>query len=200
MMDLEQMEAQTSAKAAELLGDWYAAKDRITRSAEAVEGMHADLLTNEQRMQAIAQQKAASAATAAENYQKRYESLIQEYADSVEIQRAKLHKQNYSVSSPEYRKQAAFASNEELENAMNYALEVGDQDLAKAIFGAAQVRGLELLVNRYLNAAPPEARAAYEELQSLPSKDELEKRIANGASLFTPPAAGEFMPVIPTVY
>jgi hypothetical protein len=192
----QQIEEATSELATPLVREWYEKKDQIARSREAIEWSGAEMLSEQQRQQAIAQQKAARAAAEAGPLQERFEELMREHADAVSRLRSDLHKENFVVESTEYRSQVAFATDEVLESAMSYAQQQGDRDLAKAVFGAAKDRGHVVLVNRYLHEVAPEAREAYEELQSLPSDEELEARVANAAQIFEAPTPADYIPIL----
>ncbi len=77
---------------------------------------------------------------------------------------------------------------------LNIATHAGNQDLARAVFVAAEQRGLGDLMARYFDEVDPEARALYQEWTELPSAEALKRKSEKLPTLVQKPDPDRLMP------
>jgi len=194
MRTIHEIEASGSEQAAEIVRDWYEARDRIARQTVDIDGPHAELLTPEQRMRAAAEQKAAQAAQKAQEYRSEYEEFTSQRNEDVLSRKQFLHKELYAAT-PENAAifaNAALATDEQLAEMVEMAHSTGLAEVGRAAFVAAQRRELGEVVAAYFDKLNPEARELYQEYSQAPSEESLENRLADAETIFAAPEPSEF--------
>src|SRR5215204_4676458 len=111
---IQEIEAAFGERAAVILRGWYDVQDGIGREIEYVEGPHADILTDRQRAEIAATQKAERAGAKAEEYRREYQALMEERNEAVRTRRRALRKQLFGVQDADALSRAALASDAEL--------------------------------------------------------------------------------------
>jgi hypothetical protein len=191
---IQAIEADYSERASAQLRDWFAAKDAIARAPEAVEGPHAELLTDAQRAEVAHKQKAERARERAEEYRREYVELTEERNRALTARVRSLREGVYAVENAEVLSRAALATDAQLGAMMELAATTGNDELGRAVFVAAEQRELGDVMHRYLEAMGEDARKAYEELRAAPSDEAMERKLADSDTLFAPPTAQDFAP------
>ena len=198
---IQETEAAYGERATALLGEWYAAKDEISRSSVRVEGPHADLLTPAGRAQAVYKQKAEKAREKTEDYRREYLELTEERNDAVRSRTRYLHKAIFAVENEDVLSRVALATDAlatdaQLGAMMELAATTGSAELGRTVFVVSEQRQLGEIVNRYLTTVAPEAGEAHEELRTAPSEEALERRHSDADRLIAAPDASDFAPTL----
>ena len=196
---IQEIEASYSERATRLLRGWYERRDVIAGATEAVEGPHAELLTGAQRAEAAYQQKAERAGAEAEGCRREYLELTEERNAAVRARVRSLHKEVYAVEGADVLSRAALATDAQLGAMTELAATTGNVELGRAVFVAAEQRGLGEVTSRYLDAMGEDARQAYEELRAAPSEESMERKLEDADKLFPAPTAQDFAPALGTV-
>lgn len=190
---IQEAEAVASEQAAELIRQWHATQDEISHSPVSVEGELADLLTPEQRAQAVREQKAARSASEADHYRREYTELQEARNDAVKTRGERVRKELYAVENADILSRAALATDDQLRSLMDLAATTGNSELGRAVFVVASQRGLDGVMSAYFQANP-EARELYEELQGAPQQETMERRVADAGVLFAAPMPMAYAP------
>ncbi len=189
---IHENEATYGERAADIVSDWYETQDEITRSAVSVEGPHADLLTDDQRAEVVRTQKAERASAAAEGFREQYRKLTRERNEAVRTRTSALREQLFEVEDAGALARAALASDAGLGSMLELAAHAGNRDLARAVFVAADQRGLGDLLSTYFERLDPEAGERYQEWKAAPTEEVLERRLADAETIFAPPDSSHF--------
>jgi hypothetical protein len=189
---IQEIEAAFGERAAGILGAFYDAMDEISRQIESVEGPHAAILTDRQRAEIANTQKAERAGAKAEEYRREYQALMEERNEAVRTRRRALRKQLFGVQDADALSRAALASDAELGAMLELAIHADNAELGRAVFTAAEQRGLGDLMNRYFERMNPEASALYQELRAAPSEEDLKRRLGDAETLFAAPDASYY--------
>ena len=192
---IQETEASFGERAAVILRGWYDVQDGIGREIEYVEGPHADILTDRQRAEIAATQKAERAGAKGEEYRREYQALMEERNEAVRTRKRALREQLFGVQDAGALSRAALASDAELGAMLKLAVRADNAELGRAVFTAAEQRGLGDLMNRYFDQMNPEAGELYQEFKAAPSEENLQRRLADAETLFAAPDASYFAPV-----
>jgi len=190
-----EIEKVGSERATELVRDWYTTLDEIKASRVEISGPHADLLTEEQRLQAAADAKAQKAAQKAQEYRSDYEELTQGRNDAVRSRTRKLHKELMTVESTSALAEARKGDVGALLDMVDMAAHAGNPEFARAAFSVAAKRQLGDVVAAYFDKVAPEARDLYAEYSQAPTEETLENRLADAARIFAAPDPRSLIPV-----
>jgi len=189
---IQETEASFGERAAVILRGWYQAQDEITREIEYVEGPHADILTDRQRAEIAATQKAERAGAKGEEYRREYQALMEERNEAVRTRTSALREMLFKTPDTDALSRAALASDTGLGAMLDLAAHADNKDLAHAVFVAADQRGLGDLLSTYFERIDPDARPLYEEFKAAPSEEVLERRLGDAETLFAAPEASHF--------
>lgn len=172
-----------------LLQDYYRELDGV-RAIAHPDTPHADKLTAEGRAEILVGQKNTAKDEARGRALERYREATGEHREAAEARTAFLDKSLYHVADGRLVADAAGATDEGLERLMRAAARTNNGELAKAVFGEADARGLSGLVNAYLEGAGPETAELYAERQAAPSPEELDKHEAQAEMFVHDPEPG----------
>jgi hypothetical protein len=173
---IPEIQQEYGAKASEILTHWHNTLDEIKGDREPEAGAYLDRLSDQQRLELLREQKERSVdevrARTIDEYREHLESYHGELAERTNYLQERLYKvENTSALSG-----AATAGEEGLSAMLNIARAAGDKTLARAVFVAAEQRGLGDLVARYFDEADPEARDLYNEWLEAPAAEVLERQ------------------------
>jgi len=191
---IQEIEAAFGERAAGILRGWHDAQDEIGCEIESVEGPHADILTDRQPAEIAHTQKAERAGAKADEYRREYQALMEERNEAVRTRTRELREQLFGVQDADGLARAALASDAGLGSMLELAVHAGNAELGRAVFTAAEQRGLGDLMNRYFDQMNPEAGALYQEFKAAPSEEGLERRLADAETIFAAPDASYFAP------
>jgi hypothetical protein len=193
---VDEIVTQHGQGTAEIMNSYHDALDAIRAEREPEDGAYLDRLTDEQRMSLMREQKGAKASQAHEQAVRDYAEAVDTYYEDTQKKRQYIKKALFSVEGPEGAalSRAITAEGEELEAYLDVAQQAGNRDLARAVFVAAERRGLGDLMARYFDEVDPEARGLYQEWSKLPSEETIERQRESIPLLLPPPDPDSLMP------
>ncbi len=180
--------------AGEIMLGYEDAKEEIRESMGPEEGAYLDRLTPEQRMGLLREQKAKRANDAHEQTLEAYTAEVERYHNELAQRRTHLKKQLFGVDGAAALSRTVLASEGELASYLDVAIQAGNQDLARAVFVAAERKGLGNLMARYFHEVNPDARSLYAEWSEVPTEDALERQRENIERVVQPPDYDRLMP------
>jgi hypothetical protein len=165
------------------------------RAAKALEpGVYLDRLTVTQRHELLREQKDRALDELASRHRDEYREVLERYGAQFAGRKAWLHEHLYKVENTMALSNAATADEEGLSAMLNIASHAGDKTLARAVFVAAEQRGLGDLVARYSDEVDPEARDLYNEWLEAPAAEVLERQLEGVETIVHRPSVDELMP------
>ena len=183
--------------AAAILNGYHATIDAIREEREPEAGAYLDRLTDEQRMNLMREQKAERAGTARREALEAYTEAVESYHEGLERRQGRLKGRLFGVDGPDGAaalSRTVTASEEELAAYLDVAELSGNEDLARAVFVAAERRGSGDLMARYFDKVDPEARDRYQEWASVPPAEVLERQREGVGTILPEPDPAGLMP------
>ena len=191
---VQEMNAEHGAKEAEILTADFDAQQDTRELREPEEGVYLDQLSPQQRMSLLREQKAEREE---ERYSRTTEAMTAEndrYQEELAKRAGHLKERLFAVENSETGSRAALASEQELRDMLAYAAKSGNKDIARAVFVAADEKGLGDLMARYFDEVDPEARALYQEWTEIPSAETLKRKSEKLSALVQKPDPDRLMP------
>ncbi len=189
--------AEHQKNAGEIMLGYEDTKQEIREGMEPEEGAYLDRLTPEQRMRLLREQKGSRADEAHRQTLEAYTTEMERYHDELAQRRAHLKKHLFGVDGPDGAaalSRTVLASEGELAAYLDVALQAGNEDLARAVFVAAERRGSGDLMARYFDEVDPGARSLYAEWSEMPTQQKLEQQRENIERIVQPPDYDRLMP------
>jgi hypothetical protein len=180
--------------AGEIMLGYEDAKQEIREGTEPEEGAYLDRLTPEQHYALMREQKIERAEEAYRQTLEAYTSEVERYHDELAQRRTYLKGRLFGVQNTTALSNAATADEDGLRAMLNIAAQAGDEDLARAVFVAAEGRGLGDLMARYFDEVDSESRSLYAEFSELPTQEALERQVANIERVVEAPDYERLMP------
>jgi hypothetical protein len=180
--------------AGEIMLGYEDAKQEIREGLQLEEGGYLERLTPEQRFAALREQKIVRAQEAHRQTLEAYIAEVARYQDELAQRRTYLKGRLFGVENTTALANAATADEEGLRAMLNIASQAGDEDLARAVFVAAESRGLGDVMARYFDEVDSEARSFYAEFSELPTQERLERQVEEVEHVVQPPDYERLMP------
>ena len=197
MKTVAEISQEHGRNAAGILTGYQDATDEIRETRELEEGAYLDHLTPEQRMGALREQKAGRADEAYQGTLEAYTAEVERYHSELAQRRTHLKKHLFGVAGPDGAaalSRTVLASEGELAAYLDVAIQAGNEDLARAVFVAAERKGFGDLMARYFDEVDNEARALYNEWSALPTEEALERQRESIERVVQPPDYDRLMP------
>ncbi len=179
---VQEIQAEHGAKGPGILAGYQDAVDEIRAETEPEAGAYLDRLTDEQRMRLLRDQKARKADDAHREAREAYSAEVERYHGELAKRREHLKGRLFGVGGPDGAaalSRTVTATEGELSAYLDVAEQAGNRDLARAVFVAAERRGLGDLMARYFDGMDPEARDLYAEWSAIPPAEILERQKEN---------------------
>ena len=183
--------------AADILTGYQDTTDEVRAEEELAVGAYLDHLTPEQRYAALRQQKVERVDEAHREALEAYTTEVERYHSGLAQRRTHLKKQLFGVGGPDGAaalSRTVLASEGELAAYLDVAIQAGNEDLARAVFVAAERKGFGDLMARYFDEVDNEARALYNEWSALPTEEALERQRESIERVVQPPDYDRLMP------
>ncbi len=194
MKTIQEIKQEHGSRAAEIALGYQDTLTEIRNRMELEDSPYSDRLTDEERFRILREEKAEMAQEAHHKAREAYAKEVERYAGEVAQRRTQLKGRLFGVEGSEALARAATASESELGSMLDIAAQAGSEDLARAVFVAAENRGLGDLVGRYFDEVDHEARSLYGEWSELPSEEQLERQRENVERVIQPPDYDRLMP------
>jgi hypothetical protein len=196
---IPEIQEEYGARASEILKGWHNTLDEIKGDLEPEAGAYLERLSDQQRFELLREQKERSMnevrARTIDEYQEHLESYHGELAERTNY----LHERLYKVENTTALSNAATAGEEGLSAMLDIAAHAGDKTLARAVFVAAEQRGLGDLVARYFDEVDPEARDLYNEWLEAPAAEVLERQREGVETIVHRPSVDSLTPPVSRV-
>lgn len=194
---IHEIRAEYSAKASSILNDYHGSIDQIRDTRQPEEGAYLDRLSDEERLRLLREQKATTAHEVRRLALDAYTAEHASYEAQARERKTYLKERLFSVTGPDGAaalSRAVTASEGELSAYLDVATVAGNEDLARAVFVAAERRGFEGLVGRYFDELAPDARDLYGEWTQAPTEEILERQREGVERIIPPPDTERLMP------
>jgi hypothetical protein len=200
---VQDIQVQQSHNAAEIINSYLDSIDAIRAERETTEGGYLDRLNDEQRMSLLFEQKSERADEANQQALKAYSEEVERYHQELSQRSTHLKKRLFSVDGPDGAaalSRAITATEGELAAYLDVAEQASNEDLARAVFVAAQRRGLGDLMHRYFDEIDQEAGMLYQEWSALPAQEVLERQREGVGRVVQPPDYDRLKPQATVVW
>ena len=197
MKSLVEINQEHARNATEIMLGYEDAKREITEDMSLPDGAYLDRLTPEQRMAALREHKAERADEAYQETRKAYAAEVERYHGELAQRRTHLKERLFKVTGPDGAaalSRTVTATEGELAAFLDVAIQADNEDLARAVFVAAERRGAGDVMARYFDAVDGEARSVYAEWVELPSQEVLGRQVENIDRVVQPPDYERLMP------
>ncbi len=173
---VSEINAAHAARASEILTSFYPERDRIRDEEQLADSPYLGRLSNEQKHQALQEQKRERAEELRRAIVEDYRAEVLDYHAALDRRQEELREELFGGLDAPTLAAAASADDDALPRILQAAVAGGNAELMKAVFVAAESRGLAEVVAPCLQAAP-EARELYRELKSIPSEEARERQL-----------------------
>jgi hypothetical protein len=143
------------------------------------QGGYYERLNAEQKRSLLLEERAQRAGEITEQARKDYAEAVEEYHEALAMREEQLRERLFKVEDAGALSRAATATDAELDSMLEIAATAGNADLGRAVFLAAEQRGLAEHTLTFLERIDPEARDAYGEWLELPGEEVLERQSEN---------------------
>lgn len=194
---IHDLQAEHGRASTEILAGYHAEIDAIKEEREPEAGAYLDRLTDEQRMNLMREQKAERGGAAHREALEAYTAAVEGYHEGLERRQGRLKARLFGVGGPDGAaalSRTVTASEGELSAYLDVAELSGNEDLARAVFVAAERRGSGDLMARYFDNVDPEARELYQEWTSIPPAEVLERQREGVGTILPEPDPAGLMP------
>ncbi len=173
---VQEISAEHGKRAGELLTSVYDRLDDIRDGEELEHSSYLHRLSEEQRRQALQEQKVEKAEEHRREIIDAYKREVESYHARLARRQEELEEALFGGLDSQTLAAAASAADDALPRILQAAIAAGDGELIKACFVAGESRGLAEVTARCLEAAP-EAQDLYQELKSIPSEEARERQL-----------------------
>jgi hypothetical protein len=150
-------------------------------------GRYAERLGPQERMALMREQKTARAQESRSRTLEAYLGEVERYQTALSKRADFLRGRLFKVEDAGTLTRAALATDTELGILLDLAARAENAQLGRAVFAAAEQRGLGNLMAQFFDRIDPEARELYNEYRGIPPPQILERQREN-AELIVPPA------------
>ncbi len=194
MKTVQEIKQEHGSRAAEIGLGYQDTLAEIRNRMELEDNPYNDRLRDEERLRILREEKAEQADEVYRKTREAYAAEVERYAGEVAGRRTHLKERLFRVEGSEALARAATASEDELGSMLDIAAQAGNEDLARAVFVAAENRGFGDLVGRYFDEVNHEGRALYGEWSELPSEEQLRLQRENIDRVIPRPDYDRLMP------
>jgi hypothetical protein len=197
MKTVQEIHAEHASKAGEIMNAYLDSIGEIRERRDPEDGAYLDELTDEQRFALLQEQKASRANEAHAQTLEAYREEVERYQDKITQRRTHLKKRLFGVDGPDGAaalSRAVTATEKELATYLDVTGQAGNEDLARAVFVAAQCRGLRDLMHRVFGEMDQETGTLYQEWSRPPTEEVLERQRESVESVVQPPDFERLMP------
>jgi hypothetical protein len=176
---IQQIREEHGQKAAGILLGYYAEIDALREERKPEAGGYFDRLSDEQRMTLLRDQKREKADAARRRSIAEYRRQFSAYERSLAARREDLQGRLFDVGGSEGAGMLAktmLADEGELSALLDVAATARNAELSRAVFVAADRRGLGDVLSRYFSEVDPGAQDLYHEWQELPTSESLDRQ------------------------
>jgi hypothetical protein len=145
-------------------------------------------------MRLLREQKGERANESREAAVEAYTAALEHYAADLSRRTDELRGRLFGVSDAGALSRAALATDAELGALLEIAATAGSADLGRAVFVAAEQRGLGDLMAAYFDKMDPEARGLYSEWTEVPPPEALERQREGVDTILPEPDPDRLMP------
>ncbi len=191
---ISEIQQEYGSAGAEILTRYHDTLAEIKGDRDIEPGLYADRLSDQQRLELLREQKSRQVDEARARTIDEYREHLERAHAELEERASKLRERLYLVENTTALSNAATADEEGLSAMLNIAAHAEDKTLARAVFVAAENRGLGDLVGRYFDEVDPEARELYNEWREVPSREVLERQAQSVEQLVHRPSVYTLMP------
>jgi hypothetical protein len=181
-------------RTSEIMNSYLDVKDEIRQTRQLTEGAYLDRLSGAERMSVLSEQLLEKAQHAYESTLTALTKEWERYHSEVASRRVPLKEQLFKVGDAGAGSRAALATDTELGVLLEYAIAASNKEMGRAVFTAAEQRGLGDLMASYFDNLDTEARDLYQEYSELPDESALQKERANIERVVQMPTPEELMP------
>jgi hypothetical protein len=160
---------------------------------EAEAGMYLDRLSDQQRYELLREQKGQAVDEACARHREEYREQLERFGAELSERTNYLRERLFKVSDTGAGSRAATANEDELAGMLDYAMLAGLGELGRAVFVAAEMRGLADLMGRYFSEIDPDARDLYNEWRQAPTPETLERQIEGVEQIVHRPSTDDLM-------
>ncbi len=178
----------------EIIGGHRDALDAMRDEREPEAGAYLDRLTDEQRMNLHREQKTERARESHGAAVEAYTEALERYEGDLSRRTDELRERLFKVESADAGMKAALATDTDLGTMLEYAIQSSNGDIARAVFTAADQRGLGDLMARYFDRMDPDARELYSEWSEIPPAESLERQRESVGVVLPEPDPDGLMP------
>jgi hypothetical protein len=176
---IQVLKQEFSSSASSTLGSYQADLDEIKADMSPAGGAYLERLTDEQRMDLLREQKMERAKEITERARKDYTAVVERYHDALSKRADFLREHLFNVEDASALSRAALATDAELGAMMELASTASNAELGRAVFVAAEQRGLGEHMHTYFDKMKPEGRGLYQEWVEIPPAEVLQRQINN---------------------
>ncbi len=187
MKTIHEIKAEFGERSAGIANRYREELDAITAASSPEDGRYLDLLSAEERMRLLREQKAQRANEARSEALEGYRDELERYRLELNKRSSHLKARLFGVGDATALSAPVGKSEEQLREMLEVASHAGNADLARAVFVAADKRNLGDLMAEYFDKVDPEARDLYEEWRAIPPAEVLERQ-QESAELIIPNA------------
>jgi hypothetical protein len=191
---IPEIKAAYSATTTEIVQGWHDTLDEIKAEREPEAGAYLERLTDAQRQELLSEQKGTRRDEERHHALEHYRDAHERYEVELSKRANYLRERLYKVESTTALSNAATSDEEGLSAMLNIASIAGDKTLARAVFVAADSRGLGEVVARFFDEVDPEGRELYQEWREAPSAEVLERQRAGIDTIIHRPDVHSLMP------
>ncbi len=167
---VQEINAEHGKRAGELLTSVYDRLDDIRDGEELEHSSYLHRLSEEQKRQALQEQKVEKAEEHRREIIDAYKREVESYHARLARRQEEIEEELFGGLDSRTLAAAASADDDALPRILAAAVAAADGELMKAVFVAAESRGLAEVTARCLEAAP-EARELYRELKAVPPEE-----------------------------
>jgi hypothetical protein len=167
---------------------------QIAQEREPEAGGYLDRLTDEQRMSLLREQKMERAGEITRQAREEYAAEVERYHAELSGRVEYLKGWLFKVEDAGALSRAALATDTELGTLLEIAAHAGNAELGRAVFVAAEQRGLGDLMAAYFDRVDPEGRELYQEYSEVPPPEILTRQRESVETLLPEPDPDRLMP------
>lgn len=170
-----------------ILNSYLESLNEIKAQREPEAGGYLDRLTGQQRRDLLRDQKMERALEITGSAREEYAAELERYHDELGKRVDYLKGRLFKVEDAGAGARAALATDTELGTLLEYAARSGNAELGRAVFVAAEQRGLGDLMASYFDRMDPEARELYQEWSEVPLQEILTRQKVSTETLLPDP-------------
>jgi hypothetical protein len=193
MKTIVQIREEFGAKSAAILNDYQEELAEVKAMRTPSDGAYLDRLSGDQRMGLLREQKTEQATSLTEQASKAYTEEVEAYHAAIAKRADYIREHLFKVEDAGALSRAATATDAELGAMLEIAALSQNAELGRAVFVAAEQRGLGDLMAAYFDKINPEGRELYAEWSEVPPQEILERQLQNVGAILPDVSADSLM-------